>query len=161
MIGAPWMILWNHISTFLKESISALFVDILTIFKLTSRITWRQIIHPDIWNLCSVASVKKSVLVEMLWECMLKEPTIKEILLNICLTKKLLLDVDAAIKAKMTKDGRTWYCTECDYFSNHTGHVYEHIESKHVVHSGYVCQYCEKVLKTKASAGRHYKNCRP
>ena len=74
-------------------------------------------------------------------------------------SKILILDVDAEIKAKMTKEGRTWYCTDCDYSSNHNGHVYEHIESKHVIHDGYVCQYCQKVLKTKASAGRHYKNC--
>ena len=67
--------------------------------------------------------------------------------------------MDSAIKAKMTKEGRKWYCTDCDYSSRNTGHVYEHIELKHVVHSGYTCQKCGKVEKSKAAAGRHFKNC--
>ena len=160
MVGALWMILWNPISTIQKAYISAQFADIPTNFKRMSRIMWRQIIHQNIWNPCSVMCVKKFVQVEMPWGCILKESTINESwYLNVF--DNLLLDVDAAIKAKMTKDGRMWYCTDCDYCSNHNGHVYEHVESKHVVHSGYACQFCQKVLKTKAAAGRHFKNCRP
>ena len=70
-------------------------------------------------------------------------------------------DVDSAVKAKMRKEGRTWLCTDCDYSSRNFSHIYDHIERKHVVHSGYHCQNCGQVLKTKDSARRHSKNCLP
>ena len=70
-------------------------------------------------------------------------------------------DVDSAVKAKMRKEGRLWLCTDCDYSSYNFSHIYDHIERKHAVHSGYDCQNCGQVLKTKDSARRHSKNCLP
>ena len=69
------------------------------------------------------------------------------------------MDVDTLVTSKMCKDGFTWYCNECNYNSMKKSHLFEHIESKHVSHSGYSCSYCGKVLKTKAAFGRHRKQC--
>ena len=70
-----------------------------------------------------------------------------------------ILDVDSEIQTKMTKEEGIWLCTDCSYHSSQKGHVYEHIEAKHVVHSGYRCQICDKVLKTSASYRMHFKRC--
>ena len=72
-----------------------------------------------------------------------------------------VLDVESAISEKMVKEGSIWYCNDCSYQSGQKGHVYEHVEAKHVIHGGYQCQYCDKVLKSRASVRMHLKQYHP
>ena len=69
------------------------------------------------------------------------------------------LDLESVIKNKMYKVGQIWHCSDCSYQSQNNGHVYEHIEAKHVEHTGYACSFCDKIFKTKASFGRHRRLC--
>ena len=59
----------------------------------------------------------------------------------------------------MYKDGQTWCCSDCSYQSQKKSHVYEHIEAKHVEHTGYECSFCNKIFKTKGAFGRHRSQC--
>ena len=70
----------------------------------------------------------------------------------------LFLDIESQICAKMTKEDGIWSCRECIYTSRTKGHVYEHIEAKHVHHGGYICPKCSKLLKTRASLRMHSKH---
>ena len=74
-----------------------------------------------------------------------------------CITEITLsvLDVENVIVQKMYREDGVWKCSDCDYFSNHKGHTFEHIEAKHVQHSGYQCEICQKIMKTFASLRTH------
>ena len=65
------------------------------------------------------------------------------------------LDVESAIQSKMFKEGNIWYCNDCPYKSNRKSNLLEHVEARHVSHPGYLCQYCEKVFKTKDTWRHH------
>ena len=69
-------------------------------------------------------------------------------------------DVDSVILSKMHKEGSNWKCTDCSYGSYKKNNVYEHVESRHVTHPGYYCEYCNKILKTKAFLKRHMSQCK-
>ena len=75
-----------------------------------------------------------------------------KLLLSILL---LFPDIGTAIHLKMFKNGSQWKCKECSYQSALKNNVYEHVEAKHIEHSGYACQFCDKVLKTKGSLRVH------
>ena len=64
------------------------------------------------------------------------------------------IDVVTELNKKMYKEGKLWFCTDCEYTGT-KGHVYEHVEAKHVIHGGYQCQFCNKVLKTQGSLRVH------
>lgn len=78
-----------------------------------------------------------------------------------CTDSLFCLDVETEISEKMYKEGSIWYCNDCSYQSGQKGHVYEHVEAKHVLHGGYQCQYCDKVLKSRASLRMHLKQYHP
>ena len=61
----------------------------------------------------------------------------------------------------MYKEGNLWKCTECHYQYSQRGHVYKHVEAKHIVHGGYSCQICGRVLKTKESLRVHTYHSHP
>ena len=65
------------------------------------------------------------------------------------------LDLESEIHQRMYKEGGHWFCKECNHKSSQKGHLYEHVEAKHISHGGYQCLYCEKVLKTQASLRMH------
>lgn len=98
--------------------------------------------------------------VERLWKQAIPIGVIK---LNLILNNDniifVCLDVDSAIHEKLSKVGGLWHCNDCSYQSSNKAHVFEHVEAKHIVHSGYICQICEKVLKTSASYRMHFKKC--
>ena len=58
----------------------------------------------------------------------------------------------------MFKEGSIWMCRECEHQATQKCHMYDHVEGKHIQHGGYQCDYCEKILKTKASLRSHL-NC--
>ena len=72
-----------------------------------------------------------------------------------CLWLFLLLDVEAEIQSKMYKDGHIWICCDCSYQSSERTNLRAHIEARHISHSGYQCQFCEKIYKTKDSLRKH------
>ena len=74
-----------------------------------------------------------------------------------CITEVILsvLDLENVIVQKMYREDGVWKCSDCDYFSSHKGHTFEHIEAKHVQHSGYQCEICNKIMKTFASLRTH------
>jgi len=64
--------------------------------------------------------------------------------------------LDALIRLKMFKNSSgTWQCTDCDYISQHTTNMKNHIEVKHVGSSGYYCQQCNKLCTTKNALNSH------
>ena len=65
------------------------------------------------------------------------------------------LDLETAIAEKMYKNGGLWYCNDCDYKTPNKSHCYEHVEAKHIVHGGYTCPICGKILKTSGSYRVH------
>ena len=65
------------------------------------------------------------------------------------------LDLETAIAEKMYKNGGLWYCNDCDYKTPNKSHCYEHVEAKHIVHGGYTCPVCGKILKTSNSYRSH------
>ena len=65
------------------------------------------------------------------------------------------LDIETAIAEKMYKNGGLWYCNDCDYKTPNKSHCYEHVEAKHIVHGGYTCPICGKILKTSGSYRVH------
>ena len=67
--------------------------------------------------------------------------------------------METVIKEKMFKEGQIWCCSDCSYQSKQKSHVYEHVEAKHVEHSGYACSFCNKVFKRKGDFGRHKSHC--
>ena len=74
---------------------------------------------------------------------------------NIC-----VVDVESEIHSKMSKDGNMWYCVDCSYHTGKKSHLYEHVEARHVAHSGYLCENCNKTFKTKDTWRKHVsKHC--
>jgi len=70
-------------------------------------------------------------------------------------TSELSKDIETAIAEKMYKNGGLWYCNDCDYKTPNKSHCYEHVEAKHIVHGGYTCPICGKILKTSGSYRVH------
>merc|ERR1712142_99641 len=62
-------------------------------------------------------------------------------------------DLENVINSKMAKvPGTTsvlWQCLECNYTSKKNLNVFEHIESKHIQHGGYLCEMCHTTCPTK------------
>ena len=59
----------------------------------------------------------------------------------------------------MYRQGNLWTCCECGYRSDKKGNTFEHLEMKHVVHSGYYCEICTKTFKSKGKFNRHKTQC--
>ena len=55
-------------------------------------------------------------------------------------------EVEAQIQELMEKRDRHYYCLVCDYFSDHSGHVKEHVE-RHIEGLSYACQFCCKTFR--------------
>jgi hypothetical protein len=62
----------------------------------------------------------------------------------------------ADISSNMWKQDKLWYCQKCSYSSNHKGHVFEHVEAKHIEHHpGYECSYCGLLMYNKSRLRKH------
>ena len=66
------------------------------------------------------------------------------------------IDVENEINQKMFKEDGYWKCSDCDYYSYHKGHTYDHVEAKHVQHAGYQCNACDNIMKTSLALRKHY-----
>ena len=65
------------------------------------------------------------------------------------------VDVETELNANMMKDmNGFWKCLLCEYSSRNSGHVKQHLESKHlsVVYS---CLYCTKTCPSKNALSKH------
>jgi len=64
--------------------------------------------------------------------------------------------LDSAIKLKMIRrmDG-SFGCTDCDYVTKYSTTCQNHIESKHLSTSGFVCRYCNKFCPTRNALKSH------
>jgi len=64
--------------------------------------------------------------------------------------------LDSAIKLKMVRrqDG-SFGCTDCDYVTKYNTTCQNHIESKHLSTSGFLCQYCNKFCPTRNALKSH------
>jgi ribosomal protein L37AE/L43A len=67
----------------------------------------------------------------------------------------LLADFEAEIRGKMVKCLGAWQCAECDYSTKNNANLYEHIESRHISHPGYVCPHCSRLIATRNSLRNH------
>ena len=67
-----------------------------------------------------------------------------------------LEEMREAIKEMLYRldDGR-WGCTQCQFCSNRASSVEVHVESKHLVTSGFVCPACNKHCPTKNALNIH------
>ena len=57
----------------------------------------------------------------------------------------------------MWRDGGTWRCNNCEYESNRKTNMFEHVEAKHVISTGYTCQTCGTFCKTFSAYRSHIK----
>jgi len=75
-----------------------------------------------------------------------------------------LADLDSLIEEHMTKvkdhsQGKPmWTCNDCGKFSRLKNDISKHVESFHITHPGLVCDFCEKVLKTRDTLKSHMKS---
>jgi len=65
----------------------------------------------------------------------------------------------AAVEEKMVKDntenGVVWRCADCGHQTKFRTSLFEHVESKHVESSGYICQFCLKLCRTRNALRSH------
>jgi len=61
---------------------------------------------------------------------------------------------DFLVRSKMLSMNGVWQCADCEYLSNKTTNLFDHIEAKHVSVS-YTCEFCEMFFKTKATYRFH------
>ena len=65
-------------------------------------------------------------------------------------------DLNSEIQCRMSKnDAGEWQCNECYKTSNVKTNILEHIEAFHIQSSGYECEICCKVFKTRHSLRTH------
>jgi len=70
---------------------------------------------------------------------------------------ELAKDVETTIFSKIFKSiTGNWECQDCGYNSAYKKNVFEHVESKHVKHSGYYCDICSRLCPTSSSLRMHY-----
>ena len=65
-----------------------------------------------------------------------------------------MTEVDKKIQQLMEKRDGTFHCKACDYSSNRSIHMKEHVE-KHIDGISYPCQFCDKTLRSRNSFRRH------
>ena len=71
--------------------------------------------------------------------------------------KFFVVDVETTIFSKIFKSiTGNWECQDCGYNSAYKKNVFEHVESKHVKHSGYYCDICSRLCPTSSSLRMHY-----
>ena len=71
-------------------------------------------------------------------------------------TIKLFSALNDAIKAKIFKaDSGLFTCYECGYSSKYKTTCQDHIESRHISTSGFICPYCEKFCPTRNALKSH------
>ena len=61
-----------------------------------------------------------------------------------------------SINLKMVRrpDG-SFSCTDCEYVTKYRTTCQNHIESKHIITSGFTCQFCEKFCPTRNALKSH------
>ena len=72
----------------------------------------------------------------------------------------LCLGIEDVIVDNMIKVGDEWICNICNYKNNKKSNIQEHIEARHTVHPGYICSWCNRTFKTKASLRVHSYKCK-
>jgi len=68
-------------------------------------------------------------------------------------------DVETMIFSKMSRvpglPTVLWQCLECSFTSKNRHNVFDHVESRHVKHEGYMCQICTKTCPTLGAFRKH------
>jgi len=68
-------------------------------------------------------------------------------------------DVESLVFSKMSRvpglPSVLWQCHDCTFTSKNRHNVFDHIESKHVEHEGYMCQICNKTCPTLGAFRKH------
>ena len=66
-----------------------------------------------------------------------------------------LENLDTTLETMMVLKEGVWLCINCEYCSPIRSRVRNHVEAKHVSHTGFVCDHCDKVFKTRHSLRNH------
>ena len=82
-------------------------------------------------------------------------PSLLKIII-ITLSLFYLLDLKTEIQSRISKNvAGEWQCDECYKTSRWKTNILEHIEAFHIRSTGYNCEICYKVFKTKHSLRTH------
>ena len=65
------------------------------------------------------------------------------------------VELNDVINGQMVKDGGLYICQVCGYSSNKSSNCQSHIESKHVVSSGFNCNICGLFCPNRKSLKNH------
>ena len=66
-----------------------------------------------------------------------------------------LVAVEEKMVKENTENGVIWRCADCDHQTKFRTSLFEHVESKHIDSSGYICQYCLKLCRTRNALRSH------
>ena len=72
-------------------------------------------------------------------------------------------DLDKLVAEHMVKStdpsqGKAmWSCIDCGKTSRLKNDMSKHVEAQHIIHPGLMCEFCEKVLKTRDTLKTHMK----
>lgn len=66
------------------------------------------------------------------------------------------LDLDQEIRRKIWKsDDKLFHCRDCNYFTSYLTTMLNHVESKHLTTSGFMCSVCNKFCPTRNALKSH------
>lgn len=67
-----------------------------------------------------------------------------------------ILDLDSEISQRIVHLGQGFYrCAECDYETKYKTTMNRHVESKHLVTNGIICNICQCLCPTKNALATH------
>jgi len=64
-------------------------------------------------------------------------------------------EIDAKMQKEMTETGILWRCLDCQYTTKFKPVLFQHVESKHTLSSGYNCQFCGKFCPSRNALRSH------
>ena len=96
---------------------------------------------------CKVLSHMNQVKLENIDMKIVKEWWIKRLI-------NAIFSSDVIDSLMINLGGGKWQCGKCEYLCSKIN-VQMHIEAKHVVSDGYICPYCDQLLKNKIALKNH------
>ena len=68
----------------------------------------------------------------------------------------MILDLISEIRSRITRLASGWYhCTDCAYESKYKSTMNRHVEAKHIVTPGVMCDHCLQVCPTSNALISH------
>jgi len=64
-------------------------------------------------------------------------------------------EIEAKMSKEMTETGILWRCLDCQYTTKFKPVLFQHVESKHTLSSGYNCQFCGKFCPSRNALRCH------